>query len=53
LQQALWRPDVIVLGHDSPVSSGVNFSPTAAPLLPQGFTASIAVLNFSAVLQDI
>jgi hypothetical protein len=34
-------------------SSGVNSSPICALLLPQGFGVSIAVSDFSAVLQDI
>jgi hypothetical protein len=42
----------MVLGHDLSIHPGSNFSPIAALLLPQGFSASIAVSDFSAVLQD-
>ena len=39
--------------HDFSRSSGGNSSATAALLLPRGFSVSIAVSDFSAVLQDI
>jgi hypothetical protein len=42
----------MVLDRDLSVHPGVNSSSTAALLLPQGFSASIAISAFSAVLQE-